>query len=189
MNSIGKAADRIPDTVRTAIWNCHLDGWRVSEIARYSYQLFPATDEEMRECSSADVRRILSDAPPEQILRDPRHVHGVRAFWIAASGRIEDEDISVEGMVVVFQPHHLIGRIFQKAVRSVCRDFRSLSPGGRIEPHVMEGVEMEPVLNMLHSGKTIGWIISEEGEVSRYSGQFAPSEDSRPEGDVSLPNP
>lgn len=135
------------------------------------------------------MKRILSDAPPQPIINDPRYVHGVRAFWIAAAGQTDHEDISVSGMVVVFQPYHLVGRIFQKAVRAVCRDFRSLSPGGRIEPQVMEGIEMESVLRMLHSGKTIGWVISEEGEISRYSGQFALSEVSTPEDCITSPNP
>ncbi|NTF23493.1 hypothetical protein G6L37_34550 [Agrobacterium rubi] len=166
-----QADDDIPEEVVAAVWDDHLNGSRVSEIARYSHQHFPISHE-FRELSAKEVRRVLDRDPPETILSDARYIHGVRAFWMAAYGTVDEQDIKVEAMIYAFLPPRLNSRNFQKAVRAICRDFKHLSTDGYINPQVMEGIEMETALSMLHSCRTIGWIINDDGSVTRYAGEF-----------------
>lgn len=155
------------------IWNRHMDGWSDAEIARYSWDLFRGSRDEGRELSSRDVRGILSLDPPAAILTDLRYIHGVRAFFIAATGRVQETDLALNGLVAAFQPYRLNGKLFEKALRAIRRDFASLCPDGKIVLNVVEGVEMDVMLRLLHAGKTIGWIIDGEGEIKRYDGEFS----------------
>lgn len=163
----------IPEAVRAAFWNWFMDGYAPAEIARYSYADFAAAGFPARDCRSSEVRRVLSDEPPEAVLSDLRYIHGVRAFWIAASGTLDDDQGTAPGMVYVFQPWKLIAKAFQKGVRAICRDFNVNCASGYIQPQVMEGVEMDVALRMIENEGVPAWIIAENGEIARYSGEFS----------------
>jgi hypothetical protein len=165
--------DDIPEVVRVAFWNWHMDGSPAAEIARYSFKDFLDAGLPSRECSSAEVRRVLSETPPQAVLDDLRHIHGVRAFWIAAGGELDGEMGAAPGMVFAFQPWKLTTRAFQKGIRAICRDFRENCSAGYIDPQVIEGIEMEAALRMIANRGVPAWVVSEDGEITRYSGEFS----------------
>jgi hypothetical protein len=176
---------KFPDEVRASFWNHWMDGDSPAEIAAHSWSDFHAAGLVDREASSSEVRKVLSEDPPESVKSDLRYVHGVRAFWIAATGVLDECGTDVRGLVIAFQPYRLAAKAFQKGVRSICREFRSMAPRGVIQPHVIEGVEMDAALRLLHSGRTVGWIIDGEGNTRRYMDDFA----NAPATDAPVPNP
>jgi hypothetical protein len=127
----------------------------------------------------------LSEAPPSTVLTDLRYVHGVRAFWIAANGELDGDMGTAAGMILAFQPWRMTTKAFQKGVRAICRDFRDNCPHGDINPQVMEGVEMDVALRMIGNRSVPAWVVSEDGDVVRYAGEFQIDEDEAPE----LPTP
>lgn len=176
-----KPHGEIPEAVRAAIWNDLLDGAPVAEIARYSHQAFLAAGMEYDECTPAQVRNVLSENPPPKILEDLRYVHSVRAFWIASHGELAEGIGSAEGMVIAFQPWRLKTISFQKGVRAIAKDFRANCVRGDIDPYVIESLEMDAALRMVHCRGHAAWLIDVDGEVSRYAGEFAPDKDLDPE--------
>lgn len=179
----------IPEAVIIAVWNAHLDGDSSARISSDSWHYLAALGVRDSELSAAQVRRILAEPPPAAIEADLRYIHGVRAFWIAASGTVEDRDIRVEGAVFAFQPPRLTSKAFQKAVRAIRRDFSGLAPGGYFNPHVLEGIEMEAALRMLEAGRSVAWIIDEDGSITRYAGEFGPDAKRERDSAHGTPNP
>lgn len=162
-----------------------MDGSTVGEIARHSWHDLHAAGIPGRECSPAEVRRVLEEEPPEEVMDDLRYVHGVRAFWIAANGELDGDLGTAPGMIYAFQPWRLTSKAFQKGVRAICRDFRDKCPAGDVNPQVIEGIEMDVALRMIKNRNVPAWIVSEDGEVVRYAGEFQIDEDEAPE----LPTP
>jgi len=179
----------IPEAVVIAIWNARLDGDSVARISSDSWHYLTALGVRDSELSPAHVRRILAEPPPPEIEADLRYIHGVRAFWIAASGTVEDKGIRVEGAVFAFQPPRLTSKAFQKALRAIRGDFHSLAPGGYINLTVLEGIEMEAALRMLEAGKTVAWIIDGDGSVTRYAGEFGRNAERDTDSAHVTPNP
>lgn len=167
----------IPEAVRIAFWNWHMEGYTPAEIARYSEADFAAAGLPARDCHSSEVRRVLSETPPQAVLGDLRYVHGVRAFWIAAVGILDDDRGTAPGMVFVFQPWRLMSKAFQKGVRAVCRDFNANCAAGDINPQVIEGIEMDVAIRMIDDKGVPAWIVSDDGSVDRYSREFSPGND------------
>lgn len=171
----------LPESIRAGIWNQYMDGSSAAEIARYSDQLFHEAKLEYSECTPAEVKRVLSAEPPSVVANDLRYIHRVRAFWIAASDQTEGEQGAVKGFVVVFQPWKLTVQSFQRGVRAVCRDFRSLCPTGSINPYLLEGFEMDAALRLIQKNGTPAWIIDGDGGTTRYRGDFSQNEEHSPE--------
>lgn len=176
-----KERREIPEAIRVVIWNDLLDGASIPEIARYSHKAFLAAGMEYDECTPAQVRKVLSEDPPPRILEDLRYIHGVRAFWIASHGELAEGLGSAEGMVIAFQPWRLTTISFQKGVRAIAKDFRANCVRGNIDPYVIESLEMDAALRMVHGRGHAAWLIDVDGEVSRYAGEFAPDDNPDPE--------
>lgn len=176
-----KARREIPEVIRVAIWRDLLDGASIAEIARYSHQAFLAAGIEYDECTPTQVRKVLSESPPPEILEDLRYIYSVRAFWIASQGELAEGLGSAEGMVIAFQPWRITTIAFQKGVRAIVKDFRANCIRGDIDPYIIESVEMDAALRMVHDRGYAAWLIDVDGKAARYAGEFASDKDLDPE--------
>lgn len=168
---MAKPREPLPHVVRVSFWNEYMNGSTVGEIARYSWHDLHTAGLPGRECSPAEVRRVLEDEPPQPVRDDLRYVHGVRAFWISAVGEMEDGHGTAASFVVAFQPWRLTSQAFRKGVRTIVRDFKDNCPAGHIDPNVIEGFEMDVALRFVEKGVP-AWILDEEGAVARYAGEY-----------------
>lgn len=165
----------VSEASKIRIWSEWLEGESINKIAEYGFDR-----ESGQNFSVRQINTVLAETPPEAITNDLRYIHGVRSFWISAEGRMNDVTGKNDAFAVVFCPLRHTSKAFQKAIRAISDDYKTLGESCRLNPYVIEGVEMDVALKFVHEHGYLGWSFDENGEITHYDGRFKPEEVASP---------